>query len=163
MQSKTKIKLGATAGLRFLPGNKADQILAAVKTYLKTTPFILDPTEGVTILDGKSTTSCTPCLHLCIIFLQKVTILLHETRPRLPDWLCKWLAVDASLMIKYWGLRSEICIKVMELAACMIYKTELNAIDEHQGIQHWHRPIFLDGKLYSIRFLILLSEYIVCP
>lgn len=47
------MKLGATAGLRFLPEGKADKILDSVRDYLKTTPFILDPADGVTILDGE--------------------------------------------------------------------------------------------------------------
>lgn len=46
------MKLGATAGLRFLPGNKSDKILEAVRKFLQTTPFIMDPEEGVSILDG---------------------------------------------------------------------------------------------------------------
>ena len=52
LQAKTKIKLGATAGLRLLSDGKADAILAAVRTYLGKTPFDLDPVTGVTILDG---------------------------------------------------------------------------------------------------------------
>lgn len=53
LQSKTRIKLGATAGLRLLPGDQADKILEAVKAYFAQQPFILDPKDGVTILDGK--------------------------------------------------------------------------------------------------------------
>ena len=53
VQSKTKIKLGATAGLRLLPGGQADKILEAVKAYFAQQPFILDPEFGVTILDGE--------------------------------------------------------------------------------------------------------------
>lgn len=52
LQAQTKIKLGATAGLRLLPDGKAEAILAAVKTYLSKSPFDLDPVTGVTILDG---------------------------------------------------------------------------------------------------------------
>ena len=52
MQPKTKIKLGATAGLRLLPEGKADIILGEVRRYLKTYPFQLDDKTGVTILDG---------------------------------------------------------------------------------------------------------------
>jgi hypothetical protein len=52
VQSKTRIKLGATAGLRLLPGDQADKILEAVKAYFAQQPFILDPKDGVTILDG---------------------------------------------------------------------------------------------------------------
>ena len=53
MQSETKIKLGATAGLRLLPEGKADLILDAVKAYFAQSPFKLDPKFGVTILDGE--------------------------------------------------------------------------------------------------------------
>ena len=53
VQASTKIKLGATAGLRLLPEGKADLILDAVKSYFEQSPFILDPDTGVTILDGK--------------------------------------------------------------------------------------------------------------
>lgn len=38
-QVNTGLSLKATAGLRLLPGNKADDILAAVRTYLATLPF----------------------------------------------------------------------------------------------------------------------------
>ena len=53
VQSETKIKLGATAGLRLLPEGKADLILDAVKAYIAQSPFKLDPKFGVTILDGE--------------------------------------------------------------------------------------------------------------
>ena len=49
LQGKTRVKLGATAGLRLLKEGKADAILTAVKKYLQTFPFQLDLTEGVTI------------------------------------------------------------------------------------------------------------------
>ncbi|BDA45973.1 Apyrase 2 [Coccomyxa sp. Obi] len=52
LQATTKIKLGATAGLRLLPEGKADIILDHVKKFLKTYPFQLDDSLGVTILDG---------------------------------------------------------------------------------------------------------------
>lgn len=53
MQRRTPIKVGATAGLRLLPGGKADDILAAVKAHLaKDYPFQL---EQVTIIDGELT------------------------------------------------------------------------------------------------------------
>lgn len=52
LQAQTKVKLGATAGLRLLPDGKADAILAAVKSYLAKSPFELDQKTGVTILDG---------------------------------------------------------------------------------------------------------------
>jgi apyrase len=39
MQASTSLSLKATAGLRLLPGSKADEILAAVRTYLASTPF----------------------------------------------------------------------------------------------------------------------------
>ena len=41
--------MGATAGLRLLPGGKADHILAAVKEHLTGYPFKLD---NVSIIDG---------------------------------------------------------------------------------------------------------------
>lgn len=53
MQAQTKIKLGATAGLRLLPEGKADVILDEVRKFLKQYPFQLDDTTGVTILDGE--------------------------------------------------------------------------------------------------------------
>ena len=59
VQAKTKIKLGATAGLRLLPEGKADIILGEVRRYLKTYPFQLDDATGVTILDGRGQT-CKP-------------------------------------------------------------------------------------------------------
>lgn len=40
-QASTGLSLRATAGLRLLPGSKADDILAAVRTYLATFPFKL--------------------------------------------------------------------------------------------------------------------------
>jgi Golgi nucleoside diphosphatase len=44
--------VGATAGLRLLPGGKADDILAAVKQHLADDyPFQL---EQVTIIDGEA-------------------------------------------------------------------------------------------------------------
>ena len=49
MQKETYIKVGATAGLRLLPGGKADEILAAVKTHLMNYPFKVD---NVSIIDG---------------------------------------------------------------------------------------------------------------
>ena len=52
MQAQTKVKLGATAGLRLLKEGKADAILAAVAKYLHASPFSLDAKTGVTVLDG---------------------------------------------------------------------------------------------------------------
>lgn len=46
------MKLGATAGLRLLPGGKADKILEKVRDFLRASPFQLDEAAGVTILDG---------------------------------------------------------------------------------------------------------------
>ena len=68
LQAKTKIKLGATAGLRLLPEGKADLILDAVKEYFQQTPFILDPETGVSILDG------THC-QICFLTLIQIPIL----------------------------------------------------------------------------------------
>lgn len=61
MQGKTKIKLGATAGLRLLPEGKADLILDEVKAYFAQSPFQLDSDTGVTILDGEL--AHFTCLH----------------------------------------------------------------------------------------------------
>ena len=58
LQAQTKIKLGATAGLRLLPDGKAEAILDAVRAYLGKTPFDLDPVTGVTILDGMIAACC---------------------------------------------------------------------------------------------------------
>lgn len=50
LQKLTSVKVGATAGLRLLPGGKAEKLLKAVMTHLKkTTPFKLD---SVSIIDG---------------------------------------------------------------------------------------------------------------
>lgn len=59
LQASTKVKLGATAGLRLLPGGKADLILDKVREYLRASPFLLDEAAGVTILDGAT-------LHCCV-------------------------------------------------------------------------------------------------
>ncbi|GLC70971.1 hypothetical protein PLESTF_001056400 [Pleodorina starrii] len=52
LQASTPISLKATAGLRLLPGDKADRILQAVEALLKKQPFKLAP-GGVSIMDGK--------------------------------------------------------------------------------------------------------------
>ncbi|KAG2445302.1 hypothetical protein HYH02_008769 [Chlamydomonas schloesseri] len=52
LQSSTPISLKATAGLRLLPGDKADNILKAVEALLRKQPFKLAP-GGVAIMDGK--------------------------------------------------------------------------------------------------------------
>ncbi len=51
-QGRTKVKLGATGGLRLLPGGKAELILDRVRDFLRASPFLLDEDAGVTILDG---------------------------------------------------------------------------------------------------------------
>lgn len=43
MQGSTSLSLRATAGLRLLPGSKADDILKAVRTYLASFPFNVKP------------------------------------------------------------------------------------------------------------------------
>ncbi|PNH04876.1 putative apyrase 2, partial [Tetrabaena socialis] len=48
----TPVSLKATAGLRLLPGDKADNILKAVEALLREQPFKLAP-GGVAIMDGK--------------------------------------------------------------------------------------------------------------
>ena len=51
--------MGATAGLRLLPGGKADDILAAVKQHLADDyPFQL---EQVTIIDGEACLGARVC------------------------------------------------------------------------------------------------------
>ncbi|GAX84844.1 hypothetical protein CEUSTIGMA_g12265.t1 [Chlamydomonas eustigma] len=52
LQSSTPISLKATAGLRLLPGDKADKILEAVKSYLKDQPFSLAD-DAVSVLGGQ--------------------------------------------------------------------------------------------------------------
>ena len=49
LQASTPLKVGATAGLRLLPGDKSVKILDAVTQYLKKQPFKL---TDVTIIDG---------------------------------------------------------------------------------------------------------------
>lgn len=48
---KTPLVLKATAGLRLLPAKKAENLLNAIKTYFKQTPF-LTTDNSVSILDG---------------------------------------------------------------------------------------------------------------
>ena len=53
LHASTSLIVGATAGLRLLPGGQADAILDAVRALLKSEfPFAVDPAAGVTILDG---------------------------------------------------------------------------------------------------------------
>ncbi len=73
-QGATKVKLGATAGLRLLPEGKADIILAAVRTFLGQYPFQLDPAAGVTILDGAQ-----PALGWAVPNLTHVRLLSDNT------------------------------------------------------------------------------------
>jgi Golgi nucleoside diphosphatase len=51
-QASTPVSLKATAGLRLLPGDKADHILDAVTALLRTYPFQLPEAGGVAIMDG---------------------------------------------------------------------------------------------------------------
>eukprot|EP00882_Tetradesmus_deserticola_P034735 GHRQ01039980.1.p1 GENE.GHRQ01039980.1~~GHRQ01039980.1.p1 ORF type:complete len:163 (-),score=48.07 GHRQ01039980.1:127-615(-) len=51
LQASTGLSLKATAGLRLLPGSKADDILAAVRKFLATHPFKLK-SDAVEIMDG---------------------------------------------------------------------------------------------------------------
>lgn len=50
-QASTSLSLRATAGLRLLPGSKADDILAAVRIFLATYQFQLKQ-DAVGIMDG---------------------------------------------------------------------------------------------------------------
>jgi hypothetical protein len=53
--SRTTLTVGATAGLRLLPGKQADDILDAVRLRLREKyPFVVEPRNGVTVLDGQS-------------------------------------------------------------------------------------------------------------
>ncbi len=51
VQAATPVSLKATAGLRLLPGDKADKILAAVTALLKSHPFKMAG-DAVAIMDG---------------------------------------------------------------------------------------------------------------
>lgn len=51
LQASTGLSLKATAGLRLLPGSKADDILAAVRKFLATYPFQVK-SDAVGIMDG---------------------------------------------------------------------------------------------------------------
>ena len=52
-QASTPLSLKATAGLRLLPGDKADKILEAVTSHLKKLPFSIS--EGaVSVMGGES-------------------------------------------------------------------------------------------------------------
>ncbi|CAK9327847.1 unnamed protein product, partial [Citrullus colocynthis] len=52
VQSVTPIRLGATAGLRFLEGDRSERILEAVRVLLKTTSRFKYEQDSVSILDG---------------------------------------------------------------------------------------------------------------
>ena len=52
---QTTLTVGATAGLRLLPGKQADDILDAARLHLAGRyPFVVEPADGVTVLDGQS-------------------------------------------------------------------------------------------------------------
>jgi hypothetical protein len=51
LQAQTPLSLKATAGLRLLPGDKADKILEAVRALFKQQPFKLGD-NAVSIMDG---------------------------------------------------------------------------------------------------------------
>lgn len=51
-QASTSVTLRATAGLRLLPGDKADKILGEVTAYLKQQPFLVKD-DAVSILGGQ--------------------------------------------------------------------------------------------------------------
>ncbi|KAG7025015.1 Apyrase 2 [Cucurbita argyrosperma subsp. argyrosperma] len=52
LQSVTPIRLGATAGLRFLEGDRSERILEAVRNLLKTKSGFMYGADSVSILDG---------------------------------------------------------------------------------------------------------------
>lgn len=52
--ASTPVMLGATAGLRMLPGSQSDDLLEASRTFLKTYPFILSGDESVQIMSGEN-------------------------------------------------------------------------------------------------------------
>ncbi|KAF8062083.1 APY2 [Scenedesmus sp. PABB004] len=51
-QASTGLSLKATAGLRLLPGRQADDILAAVRTFLRGYPFKIGSDSSVEVMDG---------------------------------------------------------------------------------------------------------------
>lgn len=54
LHAQTHVSVGATAGLRMLPGTKADEILAEVRALLKTYPFQVGWFRGWQGLRGQS-------------------------------------------------------------------------------------------------------------
>lgn len=82
-QKRTPIKVGATAGLRLLPGGKADDILAAVKDRLsKEYPFQL---EQVTIIDGASSLGLSADLANCLRQFTRCTFAYFFQRIHFPS------------------------------------------------------------------------------
>ncbi|RKP14273.1 nucleoside phosphatase family-domain-containing protein [Piptocephalis cylindrospora] len=51
-RAETTVQLMATAGLRLLPGSQADNIIAAAKSSLISSPFKASPTKAATIITG---------------------------------------------------------------------------------------------------------------
>ncbi|KAG5552169.1 hypothetical protein RHGRI_010308 [Rhododendron griersonianum] len=52
LQQKTPVRVGATAGLRLLHGDASDQILQAVRDFLKDDSTFISKADWVTVLDG---------------------------------------------------------------------------------------------------------------
>ncbi len=64
-QAGTGLSLKATAGLRLLPGDKADRILEAVTSFLKGYPFAVKQ-GAVGIMDGEVQLVGASSGYLCL-------------------------------------------------------------------------------------------------
>ena len=62
-QASTSLSLKATAGLRLLPGTKAQDILEAVKAFFADYPFKVK-SDAVAILDGGRSAALSVCAWL---------------------------------------------------------------------------------------------------
>jgi Golgi nucleoside diphosphatase len=55
----TPVWLKATAGLRLLPAEEQDAIMASVRAFLATTPFLFRPTHA-RVISGTEVRPCQP-------------------------------------------------------------------------------------------------------